>query len=185
MIRFTTHTFTMVLLILVLLSLAGGCRKKRIEGTQIEDNSRTREVIKVVESYRHAVEDRDIDMLTALASNNYFEKNGDTNSRNNYDYNGLLDFLQSEEFRQITSIKLTIIYKKIEFSEDENVAKVRYNFVLNFKMPPPRFEEKMVMEGVEPKMEDNFDKEIWYAKNDSNQMVLEKMDGKWYIIKGM
>ncbi len=174
-----------LLLVLVWLPLAGGCANKRIKGTQIEDNSKTREIIRVVESYRRSVENRDIDMLTALASPNYFEKNGDNNSRNNYDYNGLLEFLQSEYFRRISSIKLTIVYRTIEFSEDENVVKVRYNFTLNFKMPPPRFEEKMVTEGAEPRMEDNFDKEIWYAKNDSNQMVLEKMDEKWYIIKGM
>ena len=177
------------LLLLTLLIAVGasavGCSKKFIKDTQIEDSERTRDIIRVMEPYRTAIENRDVDLLLALASPDYFEKNGDTNSRNNYDYSGLMKFLRSDEFRRITAVKMTIVYRKVEFSSDEKTATVTYNYVSNFKMPPMGFSEKTTRAADGAKLEDNFDEELWYAKNDENQMILENVNGKWFIAKGM
>jgi hypothetical protein len=115
--------------------LAGGCSKKYLEGTKIEDSDETRQVIRVVETYRRAMEARDANMLIALASENYFEKNGDSSAGNNYDHDGLVRFLRSSEFRRITQLRMTIIYKSIVFNEDRNVVTVRYHYTSEFKIP--------------------------------------------------
>jgi len=138
-----------------------------------------------VETYRKAMEERNADVLIALASKNYFEKNGDANSTNNYDYDGLIKFLRSPEFRRISSVKMTIVYKNIELNEARNVAKVTYYYTSNYKMPPASFEQKAVAEGGETRIEDNYDEELWFSKSDDNEMIVELEDGQWFISKGM
>ena len=178
---------SIVLLLLLLISMLGqaACNNKTIEGTKIEDSKETRDIVKVVETYRKAMESRDADILIALASKNYFEKNGDANSTNNYDYDGLIKFLRSPEFRKISAVKMTIVYKNIELNEARNVAKVTYYYTSNYKMPPATFEQKTVTEGEETKTEDNYDEELWFSKSDDNEMILELEDGQWFISKGM
>lgn len=164
--------------------LGAGCAPRMIEGTKIEDSKETRAVIRTVESYRKAMEERDAEMLVALASPNYFEKNGDSNSRNNYDYEGLQKWLHSPEFRSISALRLTITYKQITLNKERNVATVEYFYKSEFKIPPAHFEVKPDSHEVDaPK--DNFDEEVWHSKNDENEMVLELLDGKWFIAKGM
>jgi len=184
---FNIRRVSIVMLLLVMLSLFGqmACNNKTIEGTKIEDCEETRAIIKIIETYRRAMETREADILIALASKNYFEKNGDANSTNNYDYEGLIKFLRSSEFRQISSVKMTIVYKDIELNEARNVAKVTYYYTSNYKMPPATFEQKTVSEGGETKTEDNFDEELWFSKSDDNEMILELEDGQWFISKGM
>lgn len=161
-----------------------GCNHQYIEGTKIEDSQESRDVIKTVEIYRKAMEKRDADMLLALASKNYFEKNGDSNSKNNYDYEGLKKFLRSPQFRKVSKVTMKIIYKSIEFNKARNVATVRYHFTSNYKMPPVEYWEKEASEEAPP--EDNYDEEIWHEVQDENEMILERQkDGKWYILKGM
>ena len=164
-----------------------GCSTRYIEGTKIEDSDEARDVIRTIETYRKAMERRDADMLVALASKNYFEKNGDSSSQNNYDYEGLITFLRSPEFRKVTACRLTIYYKRIDFNEAYDVATAHYHYTSEFKLPPPEYEDADVVavEPEETEREDNFDEEIWHHKNDDNEMVLELENERWYILKGM
>ncbi len=161
-----------------------GCTPRFIEGTKIEDSDDTRDVIKVMETYRKAMESRDADMLIALTSKNYFEKNGDSNSKNNYDYEGLVKLLRSPEFRRISSLRMKIVYRNIDFSEKRDVVTVRYYYTSDFKMPPPAYDGEDDAVAKE-EQDDNYDEEVWHSKNDDNEMILEKVEGKWYILKGM
>ncbi len=175
---------------LLLLSLFGllACTDRYIEGTKIEDTDDAREVIRTVETYRKAMENRDADMLIALASKSYFEKNGDANSANNYDYAGLVRFLRSSEFRTVTALRMKIIYRSLEFNEQRNSVTVHYHYTSDFKLPPTKYD---LPEGADDQMEqtgesDNFDEEVWHSKSDDNEMILELgSDNKWYILKGM
>ena len=94
--------------IIMALGLFGlsACSTRYIEGTKIPDSDEAREVIQVVEIYRKALERRDVDFLAAMASPRYFEKNGNSNSQDNYDFNGLLGFLQSPEFRSVSQVRM-------------------------------------------------------------------------------
>ncbi len=173
------------LAMVVSFTLLSACSTKYIEGTRMEDCEESHDIIKIVETYRRAMESRDADMLVALISKNYFEKNGDSNSSNNYDYEGVVSFLRSPEFRQVSAVKMTIVYKKIKFNEQRNVAEVTYYYTSDYKMPPATFEDKIVDEGDEQTTEDNYDEEIWFSKNDDNEMILELIDERWFISKGM
>lgn len=133
------QTLSRVLTLIGILMVSIACSTKFIPGTKIEDSDESRQVIKTVETYRKAMERRDADMLIALASKNYFEKNGDTNSKNNYDYAGLVRFLRSSEFRKITDLRLTILYKSLTFNEARNVATVKIYYTVEFKMPPIKY----------------------------------------------
>jgi len=166
----------------VLMGLAG-CDPKYIEGTKIEDSDEAREVVRTVEMYRKAMESRDSDMLIALASKHYFEKNGDSNSRNNYDYDGLVNFLRSPEFRQVTAVRMKIVYRSLVFNDEHTVVTVRYHHSSDFKLPPAKY--KVDEKAATGDGEDNFDEEVWYSKTDDNEMVLQLEEGKWYILKGM
>lgn len=196
-VNFNRHPLRVLCIFLALLILTSACTTKNIQGTQIEDSDETREVMRTVEMYRKAMESRNADMLIALAGRNYFEKNGDSTSGNNYDYEGLVQFLRSPAFRRITSVRMEIVYKNVDFSESRNVATVRYHFKADFKIPPTAYgsgieeEEELVAADRQASSEDqmaqkdDFDKEIWHSKADENEMILEKDDGRWYILKGM
>jgi|GEM_PF-1111925 len=175
--------------------LLSSCTTRYIQGTKIEDSDDAREIIKTVELYRKAMESRNADMLVSLVSRNYFEKNGDSNSRNNYDYDGLVRFLRSSEFRQISAVRMTITYKNIIFNKDRDVATVRYHYSSEFKLPHistnGNEDELLDMEeDGEEEIEndegnDNYDKEVWHSKSDDNEMILELENGRWQILKGM
>ena len=171
---------------MVLVSMSA-CGPKMIPGTEIEDNADTRAVFKTIEAYRKALEDRDAEALLRLASPNYFEKNGNNNSRDNYDYEGLVAFLRSERFSKVTKVRLVMVYKDLQFNADKTEAEVQYHYVLNFRKPPESFKQEITREGGKDVVEDNFDEERWYSKADDNLMVLEKdkKTGKWLIVRGM
>ncbi len=180
------QVWLVVVLVAVFGLSAAGCGPKFIPGTKIPDTPETKEVLRVVEKYRVAMENRDVDTLISLASPNYFEKNGNNNSRDNYGYEGLVKVLRSY-FKEVSKIKLVIIYKDVKFNKDKTRAQVFYHFILNFRKPPEKFEQKVVSQDGEMKVVDNFDEQRWYSKSDDNVMVLEKdkKTGKWLIVRGM
>ena len=173
-----------LLLAACLVLALGACSTKMIKGTKIEDSKESRAVLLTIESYRKAMETRDAETLIRMASPNYFEKNGDANSRNNYDYTGLVTWLRSPEFRAVSALRLTLTYKRVTFNKERNSVSVSYNYKSEYKIPPARFEVKSEAENPDA-AKDNFDEEVWHSKNDDNEMVLELVDGKWLIAKGM
>lgn len=207
----------MLLLMMTLVALGlwmSGCSTKYLDGTKIEDSPETREVIRVIETYRRAMESRDADMLIALASRNYFEKNGDSIAANNYDFDGLVNLLRSPDFRRITQLRMTIVYKSITFNQQRNVATVRYHYTSEFRIPSSGtsampdgtvlYDDAQTLAnptdpygyptpvgpapdaGMAPApAEDNSDQENWHSVGDDNEMILELENGRWYILKGM
>jgi len=177
----------LALTVVLALGMLSGCSPKMIPGTEIEDTAVTRSVFKAVEAYRKAMETRDAEALLRLASPNYFEKNGNNNSRDNYDYEGLVSFLRSERFSKVSKVRLVVVYKDLQFNKEYTRAEVQYHYVLNFRKPPEKFKQSVSREGGKDVVEDNFDEERWYSKADDNLMVLEKdkKSGKWLIIRGM
>jgi len=165
--------------------LLGACGPKVIKGTNITDSPETRAVVRTVETYRKAMESLDAEAIVALVSPDYFEKNGNNNSRDNYDYEGLIQYLRSERFSKISKLKLLIVYKEVLFNEDMNEARVLYHYILNFRKPPEQFQQKTVVAGDDAEVTDNFDEQRWYSKADDNLMVLVKDGDRWLIRRGL
>ncbi len=63
---------------LALVFALGGCSKAYIPNTDVEDTGDNRKIVHFCEEYRHAVEDKNIGKLLALASPRYHEDGGNT-----------------------------------------------------------------------------------------------------------
>ncbi len=104
--------------VLVLLALAvGGCvKEKYIPYTRVIDTPQNREVLKVVEAYRLAMERKDAPALLTMASPDYFEDSGTPNADDDYGYDGLKQVL-SRRLAQVEQIRYSLQYMKIEVKD--------------------------------------------------------------------
>ncbi|MFH1530332.1 MAG: hypothetical protein ABIK09_06300 [Pseudomonadota bacterium] len=62
----------------VLVIAAASCGPQYIDGTKVEDNPTNRTIVNLVEAYRLAVEQKDVNVLARVVSTQYFENAGTT-----------------------------------------------------------------------------------------------------------
>jgi hypothetical protein len=115
------------------LSLLAGCSKTLIPNTDVEDTSANRRVIAFCETYRHAVEDKDVGKLLSIASPRYFEDGGNTNPEDDIDYDGLKDYLSST-FLKTQTIRYEIRYRNVSVTENKRVL-VEYTYSASYRIP--------------------------------------------------
>lgn len=120
-------------LALGLFSGVAGCTKTNIPNTDVEDNNDNRKVVTFCEKYRHAVEERDVDALYAMASPRYFETGGNAKSNDDIDYQGLHLYLTTK-FKQTKAIRYEIRYRRITETEAK-VIHVDYTYTASFQVP--------------------------------------------------
>jgi hypothetical protein len=129
--------------LLALLVLAApaltGCAKTFLPNTEVEDTTENRKVILFCEEYRHAVEDKNIGKLLALASPRYHEDGGNTRGEDDIDYDGLKQYLAGV-FMKTTGIRYEIKYRKVTFREDNHVLVV-YQYAASYRLPGVKQEE--------------------------------------------
>ncbi len=119
-------------------SLAG-CSPSLIPNTDVEDNSQNRKVISYCETYRHAVEEKNVGQLLKLASPRYHEDGGNTNSEDDLDYEGLKGYL-TDQFQKANQIRYEIRYRKLTFTETNHVF-VDYTYAASYKIPGVKADE--------------------------------------------
>lgn len=152
-------------LILVLLSAAAGCAgNKTIPGTRIKDEPRNREVIKIVEQYRRAMESRKISSLMAMAHPHYYEHSGTPTGADDYGYKGLLKVIR-KRMKQVLSVRCSLKYMRIHWPA-KNQAEVEVYISASFQL----------------KTEEG---ERWHRMTDYNKLVLVKDKDRWLFIRGM
>lgn len=120
------------------LALAG-CSQTYIANTDVEDNGPNRRVITFCEDYRHAVEDRNVVRLLAMASPRYHEDAGTPAGDDDIDYDGLKAFLTAQ-FQGTSAIRYEIRYRKVTFTETGHVW-VDYMYAASFRVPGVKGEE--------------------------------------------
>lgn len=103
--------------ILLLLAAAvglGACSAKAevIGGTTIPRNSENEQIIKRIEQYRLAVEQKDAGKLLSMASKEYWEDSGTPTGADDYGYDELREVL-SGRFQNARSIRYSMRYMKI------------------------------------------------------------------------
>lgn len=118
----------------VLALLLVGCMPKKIPGTDLDDTDDTRAIIDVMQKYRTAVEHKDLDALVSLADPSFRDDGGSVDPEDDLDYAQLKTRLP-ERLSKVTDLKLDLTVKRIEFDEDEKVARVTYSYQLSFKLP--------------------------------------------------
>ena len=152
-------------LVLALLATVA-CGPKYLANTQVEDTPKNRIIADLVERYRLAVEQRDVNALKELVSRRYFSNAGTTSEANDdYGYEQLekkvLPLLQEN----VKSVQYIVNLRKITF-KGEDRALADFEFYYKF----------FYVEGG---------KDRWAAKNDLAELEFGLEDGVWRIIGGL
>jgi hypothetical protein len=159
---------TLPFVLVPLALLAAGCTTKYIGDTKIEDNAENRAVLRVLEQYRRAVEDKDVQRVLELTSDHYFEDPGTPHEpRDDYDKRGLEERLE-EAFGHVADQSLQIDARKIEMADDEKTASVEYVFDYRFRLVLPG--------GA---------KDDWRKEMDVNRVKLVREGKDWKFISGL
>ncbi len=146
-----------------LLVLAACASTRHIEGTKIEDTEDNRDIVRVIERYRRAMERRDAPALLAMAHPWYFEDSGTAKGDDDYGVQGLQKVL-GDRLAQLKSIRYGIQYKQI--TRAGNRARVEIFIDGSYQM---------TAEGGDR----------WQRKADDNQIELIKDDKGWRFLSGM
>lgn len=156
--------------LVALLAAASACTTKFIGDTQIEDTDENREVLRVVEQYRRAMEDEDLGRVLELTSDSFFEDPGTPHDpKDDYDKAGLKKRLE-EAFASTVEQRLEMNVRRLELDEEARKAKVDYLFDHRFRL-------KLAAEGAG-------DGE-WHRKSDVSRAQLVREGESWKIVSGI
>jgi hypothetical protein len=143
----------------------GGCTQELIANTDVEDTHENRAIIEFCETYRKAVERKDIQRLFSLAHEQYYEDSGTLDATDDIDIAGLREYLQTQ-FVQSNNIRYDIRYRRVSPGSKNHVY-VDYTFSASYKVPTD--------EG-----------ELWQRRVSENRLELVPIgEGSYKIIAGM
>jgi hypothetical protein len=151
-----------VLLALALAALAG-CSRDTIPNTTVADTPANREVIDFCESYRHALEQRDVGALLAMASPQYYENGGTPEGVDDYDITGLRDLLR-DRLPRVHTVRYEFRYRRIAFEQDRIL--VDYTYSGSFRV-------------------ETSDGHQWFRRVADNRLELQRVGGEYRIVAGM
>jgi hypothetical protein len=100
-----------------LLCLSAGCSEHYIPNTDVDDTPENRKIVEFCETYRRAVERKDIAQLLGLAAAEYYDDGGDIDASNDIDFPGLRQYLVTK-FGQANGIRYEIRYRRVEVDDD-------------------------------------------------------------------
>ena len=99
---------------------SAACSKTYIPNTDVEDSGDNRKVITFCETYRHALEEKNVGLLVKLMSPSYFEDGGNTRNDDDADFDKIREFLTGD-FLKTSGIRYEIRYRRITFTERAHV----------------------------------------------------------------
>lgn len=141
-----------------------GCGPKYVKNTRIEYTQAKQALADVVERYRLAMEQRDVEALRALASRDYYE-NGSTTTDpgDDYGYEGL-ERVFSDIKNNVKEIRYDIDIKAIDILGESATVDFEYTGQYLFTIG---------------------ERDRWETVTDKNRLTLRKEDGNWRIVNGM
>jgi hypothetical protein len=116
--------------------MLAGCSSVFIPNTTVEDTSDNRRVIQFCEVYRHAMEEKDVGKLLAIASPRYHDDAGTPAGDDDTDYDHLKIFL-SDRFTKTTAIRYEIKYHEVVYAENNHIY-VNYKYTASYRVPTSR-----------------------------------------------
>lgn len=142
----------------------GACAHAKIPETDIDDTPDNRAVLQLVEDYQEAVEALDAQAVLALVSPEFYEDNGNTDSSDDYGYEGLKESLQMS-FERTKAMQLVLRVDAIEVEADEAFAELMYEYRAQNDYPS----------GMK-----------WETGTDRTRLRLRKNpNGQWRIVSGI
>jgi ketosteroid isomerase-like protein len=145
---------------------AAGCGPRYVEGTKVEYTAEKQRLADLIERYRLAMEQRDVEALRALASRDYYE-NGSTTTdpADDYGYDGL-ERLFVDVKNNVKDVKYTVEIKEIRVMAEGESAHVDLEYTGQYLFTIG-------------------ERDRWETVTDKNRLTLRKEDGNWRIISGM
>ena len=142
-----------------------GCGPGLIEGTDIEATPANVDIYDVVQRYRKAVEERDVEALAALVSRDYFENAGTTDTQED-DYG--FDILREKVMPVLRDNikKVRVDMRLIEIDVDGDRAHAEFEYSARF-------------------LYSEAGKDGWISRSDFNRLELVREDGSWKIQAGL
>jgi len=148
---------------LVALGAATGCGAEFIPNTTVNDTPENREVVEFCESYRHALEQRDVGALLAMASPRYYENGGTPEGDDDYDIVGLREVLR-RTLPRVQAVRYEFRYRRVIFERDR--VHVDYTYSGSYQVETP-------------------DGPRWFRRVADNRIELERAGGEYRIVSGM
>lgn len=152
--------------VLMLVGLFGfSCGPAYIEGTEVKDTPENRAILEVVEAYRVAIENRDVDALAELVSRQYFDNAATTgDSKDDYGHKELLKKILPILRDNIKAVVYKIQVGRIAIAGNE--ASVFVEYELTFQLQEAG-------------------QEAWATSKDKNRLDVIKEDGRWKVLSGL
>lgn len=132
------RAFALVFAVTALSAAGTGCTHY-IPNTTVPDTSENREVLRFMETYRHAVEEQNVGALLAMTDPLYLDEVGTPTGDDDLDYGSLQGRLSAWSSR-IVEIRFEIRYHRVAI-EGERVT-VEYRYTASFKMPNSNGDER-------------------------------------------
>jgi hypothetical protein len=89
-----------------------GCADKHLPNTDVTDTPEHRRIVSFCETYRKAVERKDVTTLVSMASPDYYEEGRNLDASDDIDYAALRDFL-TRKFAEANNIRYEVRYRRI------------------------------------------------------------------------
>jgi len=159
------NRFFLIILMITSIFSFYGCPPKYIPGTTVIDNDENRAIFILVEKYRRAYDEKDVDTIMSLVSKNFYETGGNADAQDDYNFEGLKKNL-TEKFSKTRAQGLEIRIKSIDFDREKNRVSVKYNYFVKFQI---------ILQSSDK----------WETSSDTAELIFVKENGEWKIIKGL
>lgn len=144
-------------------ALALACAPSYLPGTEIKDTAETRAIATLLETYRQAVEKRDVEAILALTTPDYFDNAGTVEPAD--DVNREMLATRLEELQKVSDVRLRLAVRGIEVEKrDEARAEVTFD----------QYYRVQTANGL-----------VARHDNDIHRMTMKKVDGKWLFTGGL
>lgn len=162
------RSWTLALGLTVSLLGAAGCGPRYVTGTKVEYTAEKQRLADIVERYRLAMEQRDVEALRALASRDYYENASTTTEPgDDYGFEGL-ERVFVDLKNNVKDVKYTVDIKEIRIMGEgaTEAAHVDYEYTGQYLFTLG-------------------ERDRWETVTDKNRLIFRKEDGNWRIISGM
>lgn len=109
------------------------CQTYKIPNTDVDDTDQNRAIIDFCETYRKAVERRNVRLLMQLAHPNYYEDGGNIDSADDIDRMQLQQYLEGR-FSDAKAIRYEIRYRRIGQGRKDRIL-VDYTYSASYQLP--------------------------------------------------
>lgn len=118
---------SLIALFVVALATGVGCKPDLIAGTTVEDTAENRKILTFLTRYQAAMQARSSDDVLKLCAADYYERNGNTDPKDDYNRDGLKKKLD-EHFARTKEVILEMYVQNVEQNAERYIGVTyRYN----------------------------------------------------------